>query len=66
MKANRDEIVKIFETIFKAQEELRALAPEFKWTGMGNLLGDFGEYIAIERYGLKKAPSGSTAEMGLS
>jgi hypothetical protein len=26
---------------------------------MGNLLGDFGELVARERYGLRKAPAGS-------
>lgn len=53
------EVMKIFETIFLAQENLRKLAPEFKWTGMGNLLGDYGEFIAIDVYRLTKAPSGS-------
>tara|TARA_B100000287_G_scaffold208598_1_gene196861 strand:- start:136 stop:576 length:441 start_codon:yes stop_codon:yes gene_type:complete len=49
----------IMATIFSAQNALRSLAPEFKWAGMGNLLGDYGEYICIEVYGLKKAPAGS-------
>ena len=39
---------------------MRSLAPEFKWTGLGNLLGDFGECVAIEHYGLTKADSGSS------
>ena len=39
---------------------MRSLAPEFKWTGLGNLLGDFGECVAIEHYGLTKAESGSS------
>ena len=26
---------------------------------MGNLLGDYGEYIALNNYNLKKAPSGA-------
>lgn len=54
-----EEIRKIFESIFLSQEALRSLAPEFKWTGMGNLLGDYGEFLAIESYNLEKAPSGS-------
>jgi hypothetical protein len=45
--------------IFAAQKALRALAPEFRWSGLGNLLGDFGELVAIERYGLTKAAGGS-------
>ena len=49
----------IMATVFSAQNALRSLAPEFKWAGMSNLLGDYGEYICIEVYGLKKAPAGS-------
>jgi hypothetical protein len=49
----------IVATIFSAQNALRVLAPEYKWKGMGNLLGDYGEFLARERYGLKKAPAGS-------
>lgn len=51
----------ILATVFTAQNALRALAPEFRWTGLGNLLGDFGECLAIDAYGLLKAPPGSTA-----
>ena len=40
-----DAIKHIMATVFSAQNALRALAPEFKWAGMGNLLGDYGEYI---------------------
>lgn len=46
-------------SIFAAQKALRTLAPEFKWSGLGNLLGDFGELVAIDHYGLTKAPPGS-------
>jgi hypothetical protein len=49
----------IIATMFSAQNALRELAPEFKWAGMGNVLGDFGEYICIEAYGLSKASSGA-------
>ena len=49
----------IIGTIFSAQNALRELAPEFKWAGMGNLLGDYGEYVCIEHYDLIKAPPGS-------
>ena len=45
----------ILGTVFNAQKALRTLAPEFKWAGMGNLLGDYGELIAIEKYNLTKA-----------
>ena len=50
----------IIATVFSAQNALRELAPDFKWAGMGNLLGDYGEYICIENYNLEKAPAGSS------
>lgn len=46
-------------TLFSAQNALRSLAPEFRWAGLGNLLGDYGEFVAIEAFGLTKAPAGS-------
>ena len=49
----------IIATVFSAQNALRELAPDFKWAGMGNLLGDYGEYVCIENYHLTKAPAGS-------
>ena len=48
-------------SIFTAQKALKALAPEYRWSGLGNLLGDFGECVAIDYYNLEKAPSGSTS-----
>ena len=49
----------ILATFFAAQKALKTLAPEFKWAGLGNLLGDFGELVAIDRYRLTRAPSGA-------
>src|SRR5262245_5161748 len=49
----------ILAGIFASQKALRVLAPEFKWAGLGNLLGDFGELIAVDVYGLTKAAGGS-------
>lgn len=49
----------IIATMFSAQNALRELAPEFKWAGMGNVLGDFGEFVCLKAYDLSKAPSGS-------
>ncbi|CAN5267788.1 hypothetical protein BH10PSE9_BH10PSE9_10620 [soil metagenome] len=49
----------IIASLFASQRALRALAPEYKWAGLGNLLGDFGEFIAMRQYGLTKALSGS-------
>jgi hypothetical protein len=46
-------------TLSSAQNALRSLAPDFRWAGLGNLLGDYGEFVAIEAYGLEKAPAGS-------
>jgi len=58
-KERLDAIRHVVATIFSAQNALRALAPELRWRGMGNLLGDYGELIARERYGLLEAPPGS-------
>jgi len=56
----RVEAVKgVIASLFASQRALRALAPEYKWAGLGNLLGDFGEFIAVQSYGLKKASAGS-------
>jgi hypothetical protein len=49
----------IIASLFASQRALRALAPEYKWAGLGNLLGDFGEFIAVQSYGLTKASGGS-------
>ncbi len=49
----------ILSGIFAAQKALRVLAPEFRWSGLGNVLSDFGELIALDHYQLTKAPSGS-------
>lgn len=49
----------ILSSIFSSQRALRALAPEYRWAGLGNLLGDFGELLATDHYQLEKAPSGS-------
>jgi hypothetical protein len=49
----------ILASIFASQRALRALAPEYGWAGLGNLLGDFGELIATDHYGLTKAAAGS-------
>ena len=59
MTDKTDAIKHIIATVFAAQNALRALAPDFKWAGLGNLLGDYGEYVAIEHYGLTKASAGS-------
>jgi len=49
----------IMDTIYSLQNALRELAPEFRWSGLGNLLGDYGEFIAINHYNLSKAQTGS-------
>ena len=49
----------LLASIFSSQKALKSLAPEFNWSGLGNLLGDFGELIALEAYALQKAPIGS-------
>ena len=58
-KQKTDAAKGIIASIYASQRALKALAPEYKWAGLGNLLGDFGEFIAINYYELKKAPAGS-------
>ena len=55
-----DAVQYMLASIFSSQNALRALAPEYRWSGLGNLLGDFGELVAIEHYGLEKAPTGAS------
>lgn len=62
MDFSRDRITAaqhILASIFASQKALKALAPEYSWSGLGNLLGDFGELVATDHYGLSKAASGS-------
>ena len=47
----------IMDTVFSAQNALRTLAPEFKWAGLGNLLGDYGECVGIDYYNLNRCPN---------
>lgn len=49
----------VMASLFASQRTLKALAPDFKWAGLGNLLGDYGEFVAISAYNLTKAPAGS-------
>ena len=49
----------VMGTIFNSQKILKTLAPEYNWSGLGNLLGDYGECIAIDHYKMKKAPAGA-------
>lgn len=49
----------ILASIFASQRALKSLAPEYRWQGLGNLLGDFGELIATDHYGLTKALQGA-------
>ena len=50
----------VMATLFSARRVLKALAPEFRWTYGGNLVGDFGEYMTAHHYGLTLAGRGST------
>jgi hypothetical protein len=58
-RREQEAIKHIVATIFSAQNALRDLAPDQRWAGMGNLLGDYGEYIALTNYNLKKASGGA-------
>lgn len=55
-----DAVQHMLASIFSSQNALRALAPEYRWSGLGNLLGDFGELVAIDHYGLDKAVAGAS------
>ncbi|WP_445083474.1 DUF6998 domain-containing protein [Bradyrhizobium sp. TM233] len=46
-------------SLFTSQRTLKSLAPNFKWAGLGNLLGDYGEFIAVEANNLQQAPRGA-------
>jgi hypothetical protein len=56
---NIEAVRHIIATLYAAQNALRSLAPEYKWAGLGNLLGDFGEFIATNLFQMQKAPAGS-------
>ncbi|NLS69330.1 hypothetical protein E3H11_10440 [Bradyrhizobium brasilense] len=59
-KEQRIEAMKgILASLFASQRTLKSLAPQLKWAGLGNLLGDYGEFIAVEAYGLQQAPRGA-------
>ena len=58
-KQKFDAITNVLETIFTSQKILRTLSPEYSWTGLGNLLGDYGECQAIPMYNLTKAKAGT-------
>lgn len=60
MEQRAEAVRHILATIFSAQNALRTLAPEFRWAGLGNLLGDYGEFLAIDHYGLSKAGAGAS------
>jgi hypothetical protein len=52
---NNEEIKIIVANFISAKKNLKKLAPDFNW---GNLLGDYGELVAINHYGLEQAPTG--------
>lgn len=58
-KVKFEAVKNVLETIFTSQKILRTLAPEYSWSGLGNLLGDYGECQAIAKYNLVKAKTGS-------
>lgn len=45
-------------SVFEIQSKFQSLAPVYGWRGLGNLLGDFGEFMAVRHYGLKKSEKG--------
>ena len=59
-KNNVQAVRHIMATLYSAQNALRSLSPEFRWAGMGNLLGDYGEFLAIHHDGFEKNPAGTS------
>ena len=49
-------VLEIVRSYLEAKSMLQELVPEFNWS---NLLGDFGEYLAIHELDLKQAPTGT-------
>ena len=49
----------MISVIFSSLRALQIFAPEYSWKGLGNVLGDYGECVAIAHYDLDKAPAGS-------
>lgn len=45
--------------IFAQLRRLRAIAPAYRWSGLGNVLGDYGELVVIASRGFVKAESGA-------
>ena len=41
--------------IYSSLWSFRIFAQEYRWNWMGNVLGDYGECVAVARYGLGKA-----------
>ncbi|WP_431673914.1 DUF6998 domain-containing protein [Rhizobium leguminosarum] len=42
-------------SIFRSQEKFQKIAPVFGWRGLGNVLGDYGEYMAFRHYDIVKS-----------
>jgi hypothetical protein len=56
-----ESVDKCMNSIFRIQKVLFGLNDQYKWRGLGNLLGDYGEFKAMEIYELEKA-EGQTAD----
>lgn len=56
---SKNRVQSIIKEIFDLQTELKQLAPAFNWGGLGNLLGDYGEYMSLLLYNLDPVPTGT-------
>lgn len=56
-RSNDLEVAKsVMKSVMASVRIMEAIGPEWKWTGLGNFLGAYGEFIAVTAYGLIKAP----------
>jgi hypothetical protein len=59
MKRSTQSLVPIIKSLYQARSELRKLFPELSFTLDGKLIGDIGEAIALQDFGLTKLPEGT-------
>ena len=59
MKRSSKSLEPIIKRLYQARNELRALFPELPFSLDGKLVGDIGEAIALQDFGLTQLPAGT-------